>query len=96
LSLHPLSNPNEVVAGDLCERDKTKNYIDGRYISAPEAFWRLMAWPTHQVCPHFFLLIITCSHTLQEYPPIMQLQVHLENEKYVVFDEDGPDVRAHP
>lgn len=32
----------------------------------------------------------------QEYPPMMQLQVHLEHEQYIVFDEDDETVSQRP
>lgn len=49
LSVHRLNDPDGTQFIQETERDKTKIYVDGRYISAPEAFWRLNGWPTHRV-----------------------------------------------
>ena len=49
LSVHQDSYPDGIPGSEERERDKTKIYIDGRYISAPEAFWRLNGWATHRV-----------------------------------------------
>src|ERR1700761_240985 len=50
--------------------------------------------PTEYVIVFFKL---RCSYmTLpQEYPPIMQLQVHLEHKQYVVFDANESDAIDH-
>ena len=46
LTIHPLSDPDNSVERET-DRDETKAYLDGRYLCAPEAFWRLMGWATH-------------------------------------------------
>ena len=48
--MHSLEDSPEVDSMQQ-ERDETKLYVDGRYISAPEAFSRLMGWDTHRVRP---------------------------------------------
>jgi hypothetical protein len=40
-------DPDGVVIREETQRDETKLYVDGCYISAPEAIFRLMGWPTH-------------------------------------------------
>lgn len=39
---------------DNMTRDEIKAYLDARYVSALEAYARIMGWPTHSVC------IMTC------------------------------------
>ena len=51
LSVHPQVNTDAIERLQDVDSDETKLYIDGRYISAPEAFWRLTGWPTHRVRP---------------------------------------------
>jgi hypothetical protein len=48
-----------------------------------------MGWPTHRV--HNFIGVheMTGLMCLQEYPPVKQLQVHLENEQRITFQPDG-------
>jgi hypothetical protein len=54
----------------LEEQNEIKLYLDARYVSAPEACWRLFSFKMHK-----------------EYPASQRLQVHLENEQQVYFDE---------
>ena len=50
LTVHSLANPDGMQTLQDSDRDKTKVYIDGQHISAPEAFWRLSSWAMHRVC----------------------------------------------
>ena len=52
--------------------DEIKIHLDSRYISAPEAIWRLMAFKMHA-----------------EVPNVYRLQLHLEGEHSVTFQEDN-------
>ena len=45
-------------------------YLDARYVSAPEACWRLFHYHLHK-----------------EYPAHQPLQVHLENEQTIYYNE---------
>jgi hypothetical protein len=48
LSLHSCDSPDDY-RNEQQERDEIKFYVDARYVSASEAFARLMMWPTHKV-----------------------------------------------
>jgi hypothetical protein len=50
LSLHSQNTPDDY-GNERRERDEIKFYIDACYVSASEAFARLMMWPTHKVLP---------------------------------------------
>ena len=64
-------------------------YLDARYVSSIEAYARSMGWATHRVRSSL-LSWSTMSLTLtQEFPPVCQLQVHLENEQCVTFKPNG-------
>ena len=39
----------ECDAEEPVQRDEIRQYIDSRYVSALEAFARIMGWPTHKV-----------------------------------------------
>ena len=61
--------------------NEIRQYLDGRYVSASEAMWRIYGFPLHSGAP-----------------PVVRLQVHLENQQQVSFNIDGsiPDVAAMP
>jgi hypothetical protein len=48
-SLHTHDTPDDYVTEKQREKDEIKTYIDTRYVSASEAFARLMGWPTRKV-----------------------------------------------
>lgn len=51
LSMHLCHPPdNDDSHSEPTERDETHSYIDAHYVSASEAFARIMGWPTHRVC----------------------------------------------
>jgi hypothetical protein len=75
---------------NIQSRDEIQMYLDARYVSATEAFARIQGWATHRVChrqSHRFRVYEFTNQ--QEYPPVKQLQVHLENEHRVKFRSDG-------
>lgn len=96
VTVHPVSDPDNSLLPEERERDETKSYLDGHYLCAPKPFWSLVAWPTHHVSDVRFCTYLLLNFLCWEYPPIMQLLVHLENEKYVIFNEDDPDVADCP
>ena len=61
----------EKVEIDPLTYDEIKTYLDTRYLSAPEACWRIREFPLAEK-----------SHT------VFRLDVHLENEHNVVFNQD--------
>ena len=76
-------------------RDEIRLYLDARYVSASEAYARVMGWATHQVGSFDVppsLPVLTSSYPcrFQEYPPVQQLPVHLEDEQSVTFRPDAP------
>ena len=76
-------------------RDEIRLYLDARYVSASEAYARVMGWATHQVGsfdvpPSLAVLTSSYSCRFQEYPPVQQLPVHLEDEQSVTFRPDAP------
>lgn len=61
---------DRVRADVVNDRDEPQQFVDGRYISASEAFWRI------------------CDFRMQKMSPsVCQLQVHLENQQSVVYEE---------
>jgi hypothetical protein len=76
--------------GKAQSRDEIQLYLDARYIGSVEAYARSMGWPTHRVrCCSNKRVSVHVMCLLQEYPPIKQLQVHLENEQRVTFQPDS-------
>ena len=73
-----------------CQLDKIKTYIDGCYISAPEAVWHIFHFVTHEQFPAVAQLQVCCSecHVLQQL--IVYLQIHLPGKHMVIFDPDEP------
>ena len=61
LSVHDNNNPDNAHYQPERDRDETKIYVDGCYLSAREAFWRLNGWPTHRVCHRFCLTLHLCT-----------------------------------
>lgn len=61
--------------------NEIRQYLDGRYVSASEAMWRIFGFPLHSGAP-----------------PVVRLQVHLENQQQVTFNIDGsiPAVASMP
>ena len=79
---------NGETAATVNPRDEVQLYLDARYVSSIEAYARSMGWATHRV--RSLLSQSTMSLTLiQEFPPVSQLQVHLENEQCVTFKPNG-------
>ena len=77
--------------GAVHARDKVQLYLDTQYISSIEAFAWAMGWATHRIC---ICIYIVCRRdasltSIQEYLPVKQLQVHLENEHRVTFRPNG-------
>lgn len=70
-------------------RDEVQLYLDARYVSLIEAYARSMGWATHRVRMYNFCYEYASLTSIQEFPPVKQLQVHLENEHQVTFRPNG-------
>ena len=74
--------------------DEIKTYIDGRYIGAPEAIWRIFHFPIHEQLPPVVRLQV--SYPFISYSPHATVaymyisQIHLPGQHMVVFDPDEP------
>ena len=73
------------------DRDEIKQYIDGRYIGAPEGVWRTLHFDVHKHIPSIERLqvIFTSLPCLSLYSNFSQ-QVHLPGQHMVVFNPDEP------
>ena len=71
------------------ERDEIKQYIDGRYIGAPEGIWRILHFDVHKHLPSIERLQVCILHVLL-YMPYSFFEIHLPGQHMVVFDPDEP------